>query len=229
MAVATTDPPSGFANYVTGDGIWEQILNRTPGPVRRGALFLDRDGVVVEEVPYLHRVEDARLVPGTIDAVRLANARQIPVILITNQGGIGLGKYDWSDFARLQDWIYGEFAGQDALLNGIFACPFHPKGQDAFLHTDHPDRKPNPGMLFRAAELFPIDLGRSWFVGDRDVDVLAARAAGLAGAVIVASEHNLSATNRRNAPTLASEAFTVIDCDDRAALGQALAPLWAGN
>ncbi len=209
------------------DQIWAEIVNRTPGPVRRPALFLDRDGVVVEEVPYLHRVEDARLVDGAVAAIRAANARVLPVVMVTNQGGIGLGRYDWPAFAGLQDWIWEQLAARDAFVNAVMACPFHPDGQGDLRHADHPDRKPNPGMLRRAAELLPIDLGQSWIVGDRAIDLAAGRAAGLAGGVLVASEHTHAAADAEAVHDLADGPFQVVTCDNRDHVLGALSPLFS--
>lgn len=222
----SADVPDLFAG---DDDVWCQIVNRTPGPVRRGALFLDRDGVMVEEVPYLHRIEDARLVPGTLAAIRAANARAIPVVVVTNQGGIGLGKYDWADFARLQDWMWVQLAEADAFVNAILACPHHPEGRGLLRVSDHPDRKPNPGMLLRAMELLPIDAGASWMVGDRVIDVQAAKAAGLAGAVHMRSAHKDSEIERGKSAALADAGFRVRACDDADKLTEVLNPLWARN
>lgn len=220
----SADVPDLFAG---DDDVWCQIVNRTPGPVRRGALFLDRDGVMVEEVPYLHRIEDARLVPGTLAAIRAANAQAIPVVVVTNQGGIGLGKYDWPDFARLQDWMWAQLAQADAFVNAILACPHHPEGRGLLRVSDHPDRKPNPGMLLRAKKLLPIDAGASWMVGDRVIDVQAAKAAGLAGAVHMRSAHKDSETERDKSAALADAGFRVRACDDADKLTEVLNPLWA--
>lgn len=213
---------------VDGDDIWVQVVNRVPGPLPRPALFLDRDGVIVEEVPYLHRIVDARLRPGVVAAVAAANARAIPVVVVTNQGGIALGKYGWDAFAGLQDWIWDQFAAKDAFVNALFACPHHPEGKGLLRASDHPDRKPNPGMLRRARELLPIDMGRSWMVGDRDVDVIAARKAGLAGAVHLLSGNPRSGDSRRAALAEAGPDFQVVACDDDGALLAALAPLLEG-
>ncbi|MEK9673634.1 MAG: HAD-IIIA family hydrolase [Rhodospirillaceae bacterium] len=222
-------PDATTLQFVDDDGIWAQIVNRAPGPVRRPALFIDRDGVVVEEVPYLHDVQKARIVPGALNAIRAANRRAIPVIMVTNQGGIGIGYYGWEDFRILQDWIWNQLANADAFVNGLFACPFHPDGKGLFRKADHPDRKPNPGMILRAAEMFPVDLGRSWMVGDRDVDMRAARAAGLQGGVLVGSEHNTSAATRKDAATLSKGGFQVVVCDDRYHMSGALSPLWSAG
>ena len=221
---ATNTAPTLFAG---DDDVWCQIVNRTPGPIRRGALFLDRDGVIVEEVPYLHTIDEARIVPGTVDAIRAANARAIPVVVVTNQGGIGLGKYDWPDFARLHDWIWAQLAEDDAFVNALFACPHHPEGRGLLRASDHPDRKPTPGMLLRARDLLPIDLTQSWMVGDREVDVEAAKSAGLAGAVHLQSGHQSFETARRLATALAEPSFDVKTCDENSQLTEVLAPLWA--
>ena len=219
--------PDEIELFAGDDDIWAQVVNRTPGPVRRGALFLDRDGVIVEEVPYLHKIEDARIRPGTVAAIRAANARAIPVVVVTNQGGIGIGLYDWPEFARLHDWIWEQLADADAYVNAVFACPHHPKGRGLLLASEHPDRKPNPGMLNRATELLPIDPAQSWMVGDREVDVQAAKSAGLAGAVHLRSGHEKFETARREALGLADASFLVRACDEDDKLTECLGPLWA--
>ncbi|PIW27058.1 MAG: hypothetical protein COW30_11845 [Rhodospirillales bacterium CG15_BIG_FIL_POST_REV_8_21_14_020_66_15] len=224
MSNPSDDTPVLFAG---DDDVWCQVVNRTPGPVRRGALFLDRDGVMVEEHPYLHRIEDARMVPGTVAAIRAANARAVPVVVVTNQGGIALGHYDWPEFARLHDWIWERLAEADAFVNAILACPHHPEGRGLLRATNHPDRKPNPGMILRALDILPIDAARSWIVGDREVDVQAAKAAGLAGAVHMRSAHKDFEAARTKAAALADASFRVRACDDPDKLTEVLAPLWA--
>ncbi len=80
-------------------------------------------------------------------------------------------------------------AVQGAHLDAVYACPHHPDGRGAFAHADHPGRKPNPGMLLRAAKDLSLDLAKSWLVGDKASDVEAARRAGLAGALQVLTGH----------------------------------------
>ncbi len=74
-------------------------------------------------------------------------------------------------------------------IDAVYACPHHPNGQGAFLHADHPGRKPNPGMLLQAATDLALDLGKSWLVGDKLSDIEAAQRAGLAGALHVLTGH----------------------------------------
>jgi D-glycero-D-manno-heptose 1,7-bisphosphate phosphatase len=153
----------------------------------RAALFLDRDGVIVDEVNYLHKPEDVRVLGGAAELIASANALGIPVVVVTNQAGIGRGYYGWPEFTAVQQAIDAALA--PAAVDAVFACPFHADGKPPYDVPDHPDRKPNPGMLLRAERLLGIDLAASWFVGDTAADVEAAARAGLAGAVHVLTGH----------------------------------------
>lgn len=168
---------------VDAEGVWCQLFAncRRSGP----ALFLDRDGVVVEEVDYLHRVEDIAIFPAAAAVISAANANAVAVVLVTNQAGIGRGYYGWAEFRAVQEAIELAVASEGARFDAVYACPHHRDGRGAFAHPDHPARKPNPGMLLRAAAALEIDMSRSWLVGDRAVDIEAARRAGLAGALHV--------------------------------------------
>src|SRR5262249_40306432 len=165
------------------EGVWCEVF---PHCARgRPALFLDRDGVVVEEVDYLRRVEDVALCKDAAAVVAAANHCAIAVVLVTNQAGIARDYYGWKEFHAVQQAIQAAMAGDGARFDAVYACPHHRDGKGAFAHPDHPDRKPNPGMLRRAAAALDIDLSRSWLVGDRVSDIEAAKRAGLAGALHV--------------------------------------------
>ncbi len=200
--------PSGVAS-ITGsldhEGIWCEVRSNAArgGP----ALFLDRDGVVVEEVDYLCRVEDIAVIPGAAGVIGAANRLGIPVALVTNQSGIGQGRYGWNDFTAVQKAIVSSLAAEGARLDAIYACPHHPNGKGEFLHPDHPARKPNPGMILRAAADLDLDLRMSWLVGDKTVDIEAARRAGLAGAMQVMTGYG--AMEWANSAKLASANFEV--------------------
>jgi D-glycero-D-manno-heptose 1,7-bisphosphate phosphatase len=174
---------TAMAYPLDADGVWCEV---SPSCNRGGpALFLDRDGVVVEEVDYLHRVEDIAICAGVTAVISAANANAVPVVLVTNQAGIGRGYYGWAEFRAVQEAIQSALAPEGAHFDAVYACPHHRDGQGAFAHPDHPARKPNPGMLQRAAMALDIDMARSWLVGDRAGDVEAASRAGLAGALHV--------------------------------------------
>lgn len=156
------------------DGTWrEYTLKRCRGP----ALFLDRDGVIVEETGYLHEPEKVRLVTGITDIIGRANAGGIAVIVVTNQGGIGRGLFRWEDFAAVQEEIGRRLSRARVRWDGVLASPFGP--------GNSPMRKPRPGMLLAAAAALGIDRSGSWIIGDRETDIEAGDAAGLAGGILV--------------------------------------------
>jgi D-glycero-D-manno-heptose 1,7-bisphosphate phosphatase len=194
-----------MAYPLDADGVWCEV---SPSCNRGGpALFLDRDGVVVEEVDYLHRVEDIAICASAAAVISAANANAVPVVLVTNQAGIGRGYYGWVEFRAVQEAIQSALAQEGAHFDGVYACPHHRDGQGAFAHPDHPARKPNPGMLQRAAAALDIDMARSWLVGDRAMDVEAAKRAGLAGALHVLTGYGQS--ERAAAMALSGPRFDV--------------------
>lgn len=171
------------------DGVWAQRLRERPLETPRPALFLDRDGVVAVEVNYLHKPEDARLESGAADLIIAANNRDIPVVFVTNQAGIGYGYYGWPDFAAVQDRLLADLSAKGATVDAVLACPYHKTGKPPYQHPNHPCRKPNPGMLTKAGDLLGLDMGRSWIIGDRASDLEAGKRAGLAGGLQVLTGH----------------------------------------
>ena len=153
------------------------------------ALFLDRDGVLVEEVAYLSRPEDVAPITGAVALVAACNAAKVPVALVTNQSGVGRALYGWQDFAAVQARLAALLAAAGAKLDGVFACAYHAQAKGAFAIAGHPWRKPSDGMLRAAAEALGLDLARSWMVGDKASDIAAGRRAGLAGGVHLLTGH----------------------------------------
>ena len=197
------------------DGIWQELPDpAAQHPIAgkaRAALFLDRDGVLNEEIGYLADPDDLQLIPGSAAVVAEANRRGIPVVVVTNQGGIGRGKLSWADFARVQRRLLDRLNAAGAGPDMVLACPFHEDADPPYRHPDHPDRKPRPGMLFRAAARLGLDLARSWIVGDSARDMKAGHAAGLAGGVLVATGHGPD--ERRTLLGWAPENFVLELCD----------------
>ena len=147
------------------------------------------------------------LIPGAANVIAAANKRSIPVVMITNQSGIGRGYYTWNEFKSVQDAIIALLAAEGAAINAVYACAHHSKGQGLFAHPDHPARKPNPGMLLQATVDLTLDLKSSWLVGDKATDVEAAKRAGIAGALQVATGYG--ATEHDMAAKLVSPNFEV--------------------
>jgi D-inositol-3-phosphate glycosyltransferase len=137
----------------------------------RPAIFIDKDGTLVEDVPY--NVDPARLhlAPGAPEALRQWRDAGYLVVVVTNQSGLGRGLFDRAALGRLHDALAARLRNAGAPLDGFFACP----------HVDEDHcacRKPQPGLLLEAARVLDIDLARSWMVGDILNDVEAGRRAG---------------------------------------------------
>jgi len=196
-------------------GLWCEIS--AADCAGRAAVFLDRDGVIIEDTGYLHRARDLRLLPGAAGAIGRCNRLGIPIVLVTNQSGIGRGYYGWSDFTALQAALAAALAKEGAHVDAVFACAFHGEAKDAYRVADHAWRKPNPGMIVAAGERMGLDLPRSWIVGDRAGDLAAGRAAGLEGGVLVGAAHDEG--ERAEALALAGGRFKVCEAP---ALAQAL-------
>jgi D-glycero-D-manno-heptose 1,7-bisphosphate phosphatase len=215
VSKASTIPENlPFGAEIDADGLWSQVLNRAQGAGRRAALFLDRDGVVIEEVHYLHKPADVRLIEGAAGLIGEANKSGVPVILVSNQAGIARGFYGWEEFIAVQDKVLDDLAQEDVFLNGVFVCPHHGDGKPPYDTAEHPWRKPNPGMLIAAAQRLPVDLGASWIVGDQASDLEAGKNARLAGGVHVLSGHGKDDGERDGALALSGNGFQVLGAKD---------------
>jgi D-glycero-D-manno-heptose 1,7-bisphosphate phosphatase len=169
-------------------GIW--IRNtRSHDTSFRPALFLDRDGVIVEDQGYLCRCEDVVLLPGAASLIALANRRGVPVVQVTNQSGIGRGYYGWDEFREVERALTRQLASSGATIDAVFACPYHPDGVPLWAHPAHPARKPRAGMFLAAQQFANVDLQHSWIVGDKMEDLLAGYYAGLSGGLHVLTGH----------------------------------------
>jgi D-glycero-D-manno-heptose 1,7-bisphosphate phosphatase len=172
----------------------------------RAALFLDRDGVIIVDTHYLGRSEELRLLPGADAAIARANALGIPVVVVTNQSGIGRGYYDWTAFHAVQAALAAALAAEGAHLDAVLACAYHGDARGAMQVADHPWRKPRPGMILEAVRRMRLDPSRSWIVGDRAHDLAAGLAAQLAGGTLVGAA---AAQERDAAARLAGARFKV--------------------
>jgi D-glycero-D-manno-heptose 1,7-bisphosphate phosphatase len=166
---------------------WYQRENAAQGCP---CLFLDRDGVVVEEVNYLHRVEDVRILVGAAELITSARARGWAVGLITNQAGIGRGYYDWTAFSTVHDEIVARLGVGPEPFDFVAACGAHPEAMAPFHRiANHSWRKPNAGMLTMAVNALNLDLAASVLIGDQLSDLHAGAAAHVGHIIHVATGH----------------------------------------
>lgn len=147
---------------------------------RRPALFLDRDGVINVDREYVSTQEDFEFVDGIFELCRSAKQLGYLIFVVTNQAGIGRGYYTEQDFLKLSDWMCGVFRVEGVVIDKVFFCPSHPEYGVGEYKVDSPDRKPGPGMILQAVEEFDVDLKRSVLVGDKESDIQAGIAAGVA-------------------------------------------------
>lgn len=158
------------------------------------ALFLDRDGVVNEDVGYVHRPEDFKFVDGIFDTAAIARQLGLEIVVVTNQAGIGRGLYGWPEYDRLTAWMSAEFERRGTRLAAVYACPYHADALPRYRVADHPDRKPNPGMLLHAIRDLGLDASCSFLIGDKESDVEAGIRAGLAATALFGPEADRSQT-----------------------------------
>lgn len=206
------------------EGAWCEIVTGASDP--RPALFLDRDGVIVDEVDYLCEVGKVALCPGIAEMIVRANAAGIAVVVVTNQSGIARGLYGWAEFAAVQAEIARRLDAAGAHWDAVMASPFHPQGRSPWRHPDHPLRKPNPGMLLAAAAALSLDLPASWILGDRATDMAAGCRAGLAGGIFVGQGYDPQEADR--ALSFIGPGFTVLRAPDTASALECLPPLAGG-
>jgi len=146
------------------------------------AVFLDRDGVLIEDTGYPHLEAHLRMTPGAGEAVGRLNRLGYLCVIVTNQSGVARGLFTERQMHAFNDLIVRKLAQGGGRIGAIYACPYHSEGSvEAYIHPDHPDRKPNPGMLLRAAAEHHIDMTRSFMIGDQPSDMEAARRAGVPG------------------------------------------------
>lgn len=148
---------------------------------RRPAAFLDRDGVLNIDQGYAHRPEQLEWIEGAAEAVRLLNEAGYYVLVVTNQSGVARGFYNETDVKSLHAHMQEILSAHGAHIDAFYYCPHHPDGSIKSLAVQCRCRKPGPGMLEQAVREWPIDVGASFLIGDRDHDMAAAAAFNIRG------------------------------------------------
>ncbi len=139
----------------------------------RPAIFLDRDGTLNVEKNYLHTWEQWEWLPGVCEGLRALKQAGFLLVVVTNQSGVARGYYEEEQLHSLHMRVNDDLAARDVAIDAFYHCPHHPDFTGAC-----DCRKPEPGMLLRAANDLNIDLRRSWLVGDTCNDILAGLRAG---------------------------------------------------
>lgn len=153
-------------------------MHTQPVGAGRPAVFLDKDGTLLENEPYNVDPARMRFAPGAAAALALLARTPFLLVVVSNQPGVALGRFDASALDAVEAQLRRMFASCGATLHAALWCPHHPRGSVAPYARACDCRKPQPGMLLRASREHGIDLARSWMVGDILDDVEAGNRAG---------------------------------------------------
>ncbi|MDO8423102.1 MAG: HAD-IIIA family hydrolase [Parvibaculum sp.] len=208
------------------NGIW--ISKQTPRKSGQGAaLFLDRDGVVIEEAHYISRADDVVLEHGAVELLKWARDIGLAIVVVTNQSGIARGLFGWAEFDAVEAEITRQLSALGVSTDLTIACAFHKDHTPDFGAAQERWRKPGPAMLELGASMVSADLAASWMVGDRASDIGAAANAGLSGAIHVQTGHGAKAS--KAALALARDGFAVTSVADPMAALQILRDAFASK
>jgi D-glycero-D-manno-heptose 1,7-bisphosphate phosphatase len=182
-----------------------------PGLPGVAAVFLDRDGTLIDEVGYLDRPERVRLYPWSIAAIRALNRSGIRTVMVTNQSGIARGFFDEALVDRVHRHIAHLLEAGGAYLDAYYYCPHHPDGKVASYARACDCRKPGRGLIDRAVEEFGVDPRQSFTVGDRWLDVALAQLVGARGILVRTGYGALEETRRPEHVTAAAIVDNLIE------------------
>jgi len=165
----------------------------------RPAVFLDRDGTLIEERGYLDRLDLLELYPWTVDAIRLLNRADFATVVVTNQSAIGRGIIDEPFLNQVHAAIDARLIAGSARMDAYYFCPHHPDAELAPYRQVCRCRKPQPGLIEQACRELGLDRARSVMVGDRWLDVACGASAGVR-TVLVRTGHG-AYEERRGGPS----------------------------
>ena len=150
----------------------------------RPAVFLDRDGTLIEDVGYLDRLDQMTVFPWTVDVIRALNRAGLAVVVVTNQSGIARGLFTEAFVEETHRLLSARLAAGGAHIDAYYYCPHHPEGVVDAYRQRCDCRKPASGLVDRAVRDLDLDPARSFVVGDKWLDIGLARAAGARGILV---------------------------------------------
>ena len=148
-------------------------------------IFLDRDGVINQDINYLYKIEDFVFIDGIFEFCKYIHSLGYKIIIITNQSGISRGYYSEKEYKKLTEWMINKFKNNNIDILDVFFCPHGPK-------SNCDCRKPKPGMLLEAKVKYGINMKNSWMIGDKETDIQAANNAGIGNTILLKSGHEIN-------------------------------------
>ena len=152
--------------------------------MKKPAVFLDRDGTINEQMGYINHLSRFVLLPGVPEAIRLLNKNNYLAIIVSNQSGVARGYFPIDLVYEVHEFLKASLKEEGAVIDGIFFCPHHPRGEVTEYGYACDCRKPQTGLIDMACESFDIDLSNSYVVGDRHIDIELAHRLGLDGIMV---------------------------------------------
>jgi D-glycero-D-manno-heptose 1,7-bisphosphate phosphatase len=157
----------------------------SPASTGRPAVFMDRDGCLIEEAGYINHPSRVRMLPRSSAAVARLNRAGIAAVMATNQAGIARDYFSKETLDAVNAEVERQLGGQGARLDALYVCTHHPTAGQPPFRLECECRKPKPGLLLRAAAEMCLDLSRSVMIGDKPSDIGAGHAAGLATVLVL--------------------------------------------
>jgi len=161
----------------------------------RPAIFLDRDGTIIEEIGYIDDPEKVQLLPGAVEALRIFRQLRFWILVLSNQSGVARGFFPESRVGAVNQRLQEQLRAQGVEVDAFYYCPHHPQAAVPAYRVECDCRKPRPGMIQQAMREFPVVLDRSVIIGDRYSDVEAGKRLNLTAILVLtgygANEYSL--------------------------------------
>lgn len=173
------------------------------------AVFLDRDGTIIEDVDYLSDPDEIKLINGSIEGIKILNKMGFKTVIVTNQSGVARGFFTEDTVRLINNRLIEILKNRGAVIDGVYYCPHHPESSSPQYGIDCECRKPKTGMLESAASDLGIDLKGSYIIGDKAIDIELANRAGGTGILVKTGygpkELSLAAARQASRPGFVAE------------------------
>ncbi len=175
------------------------------------AVFLDRDGTIIVDKEYMHKIEDLEFIPGAIEAVKKLNHAGYIVVVVTSQSGIGRGYFSETDYHKFNQHFLEHLSKNGAKIDSVHYCPHHPTKAKGEYLKDCECRKPKAGMIFQAKKLHNLeDLSNCWAIGDKTSDAKMGENAGCKSIIVQTGKGRLDAECKTNHAYLAKDLLDAV-------------------